>query len=459
LIRFFRINDPYRLLVAFGLLLIARIIWWSIGTDTELPQMRWLLTGERLGDGFVMYRDFYDYTGPLSALVYRLIDLIVGRSALAHELIAFFILCINASLLSVQLVRSKAYSENNYLPGFFYVLMAIAIPDGASLSPALMSSTFILLALNNVIRRIDNEASDELFLYAGIFLGLSVLFYLPAITFFFILLLSLIVFSTAIPRRILLYVYGLTIPFILAMANYYWNDAIDYFFEQYVIGGLTLNRRFYLSMGDYWRSGSVMIFWTGIALFLVIVKGRFGNYETKIIQIMLLLAVAAGFSVWLDVSLQPSQFYLFAPSAAFFLTHLVLLMKHRIWKRVIPSLLIISLLINVPFTRYVVDFRSFDLVEQKLPLEQRKTMVLSEIPEPYFVNQKISGPFLNASLSTNQLRYLNYYETSYQIFEAIENEKPEIIVDDLILMPLIFKRFPLLAEDYRTGASNIYYLK
>ena len=218
----------------------------------------------------------------------------------SHRILSFVLICFNASILSLQLVRSKAFKENNYLPGFFYILLVLAIPEGGTLSPMLMSSTFILLALSNVFRRVDNEASDGLFLYAGLFLGIAVLFYLPAVTFFFILLVSLLLFSTAIPRRMLLYIYGLTVPLILAIANFYWYDAFDFFVEQFFLGGFTVERRNFVSWSSFWILGGVFIFWMIYAVIQVLGKGRYGNYETKVIQIMLLVALAAAFSAeWL----------------------------------------------------------------------------------------------------------------------------------------------------------------
>ena len=459
LIRFFRINDPYRLLAAFGLLLLARIIFWLVGVEMDYPQMRWLLTGERLGNGFVMYRDLYDFTGPLSAMAYRTIDWVFGRSPLAYQIIAFLITCFNASILSLQLVRSKAYPENNYLPGLFYVLIVMAIPDGASLSPMLMSSTFILLALNNVFRRVDNEASDELFLFAGIYLGIAVLFYLPAITFFFLLLLSLLIFSTAIPRRLLLYIYGLTIPLILVMANYYWFDSIDYFFEQYVGAAFRLDRRYYVNWSEFWVISTILIFWMIISLYQVVINGRYGNYETKIIQIMLLLAVAAAFSVWLDITLQPAHLQLLAPPLAFFFAHYMLLLRRRIIKSLVPVFLVLTLVFNTLVVHRFIGFQDFYIESKRLPFEDKKTMVLSDQPEKYYLDQQFAGPFMNASLSRDHMRYLDYYETAYQIFESVSNDMPEVIIDELNLVPALFERFPILRNQYRAGSNNTYYLK
>jgi hypothetical protein len=459
LFRFFRINDPYRLLAAFALLLIGRILYAFLGLGITLPEYSWLLIGERLGDGFVMYRDIYDHTGPMSTLTYRVLDYFFGRSVGTHRVLSFLLICFNASIFSLQLVRSKAFVENNYLPGLFYVLVSLSIPEAGSLSPMLMSSTFILLALTHVIRRVDNEASDELFLYAGLYLGIAVLFYLPAITFFFILLLSLIIFSSAIPRRVLLYIYGLTVPFILAIANFYWYDAFDYFIEQYFIGGLSLSRRWIVSWSEFFFISAVLIFWLAYSLIQVLSKGRYGNYETKIFQIMLLVSVAAVFSVLLDVSLLPAHLYLFIPTLVFLLTHLTLLIKKRFFRYTIPFLIVVSLVLNPYIVETYVDFSGYQLTPEKISgINKAKIMVLADNPERYYVGQYFCGPFLNSELARERMKYLDYYEPAYQIYSSIERDMPKVIIDDWQLMPAIFDRFPILADRYRPGTNNRYYL-
>ena len=448
------------MLGAFLVLLTGRIVYWIVAGELTVPELKWLLIGERLDNGFIMYRDLYDYTGPLSSLTYKIIDLAFGRSIWPHRILGLFLVFYNAAILSIQLAKSKVFAENNYLPGFFYVLFALAIPEGGNLSPMLMSSTFIILGLSNVFRRVDNEASDELFLYAGLYLGIAVLFYLPSVTFFFILLLSLLIFSSAIPRRIFLYIYGLTVPLILAIANFYWYDAFDYFMGQFFLGGFILDRRFFLDWPSFWIVSGVFVFWTFYALIVIIRRGRYGNYETKVIQIMLLVAIAAAVSVLVDVSLQPAQLHLLIPALAFFLAHLALLLKKRFYKFLIPWIIFLSLVTNAYWAPAFADLTNYILDSQTIPgIVEAKAMVLSDQPETYYAKQQIAGPFFNKELSINQMNYLVYYETAYQIYDAIQKDLPQVIIDDWLLMPAVFERFPTLKEQYRAGSNNRYYLK
>ena len=109
-------------------------------------------------------------------------------------------------------LKNKIFSENNNLPALFFVLCAVAIPDFMVLSPQIMSLPFLLMGLSKILDRIANETTDVLFLYTGIHVGIATLFYPPAITYFFIFLISFFLFSSSKLRRIGLYFNGFLIP-------------------------------------------------------------------------------------------------------------------------------------------------------------------------------------------------------------------------------------------------------
>ena len=143
-----------------------------------------------------MYEEIFDYTGPLSVFFYRIIDNVFGKSQQAHHIISTIWLFLNAIIFNSLLRRNKNFSENSDLPALFFVLFAASIPDFMALSPQMMSMTFILLGFYNILERIANEDTDDLFLYAGIYLGIATLFYPPAGVFFFVFLISFFLFST-----------------------------------------------------------------------------------------------------------------------------------------------------------------------------------------------------------------------------------------------------------------------
>jgi hypothetical protein len=423
-----------------------------------LFELKWLLVGERLGDGFLMYKETYDYTSPLSVFVYKLIDFIFGKSRFAHQSIATIWLFVNAASFNLLLVRNRVYKESNYLPALFFVLIASTIPDFMALSPQLMASTFVILALNNVFRRIDNEVTDELFLFSGIYLGIAGLFYFPAVVYFFVFLLSFLLFSNPIIRRVLLYTYGFLVPFLVTYCYFFWYENEMYLLNDVVKRGLFGDPVIYLGLEKWSLIFSVPLFWGLLSLFFTFTKGRFTNFENKISQVMFLLILAGIAIMWLDVERSPTQAILFLPAISFFLTHYILLIKKRLFKAVVPIALLVSLIVS-PFLIYPrIESDTILVKKRDLVFENKKIMVLDD-DLSYYHQQQIAGPFIDHQISKSRFELLDYYQPAHVMFKAIDGNLPEVIIDDWHMLDKIFFRFPMLEEKYRAGANNKYYLK
>lgn len=437
------------LVVIFLLLLAVR----SVGLFMDFPmaeiQLKWLLLGERLGDGFRMYSETYDYTGPLAAYTYKLLDVMAGRSWMAHQVLATIVVMIQAGILNVILLRNGAFKENNYFPAFFYVLAASAIPDAYSLSPELMSLTFILLSLNNIFRRIDNEVQDELFLYAGLYLGIAILFYLPAVVYFVVLLSSLLLFASPAGRRLLLFFYGLVLPVLIAFCYFYWHGAHWAFLDSYLMRGILAARSFNIGIVPLLISASFFLFLFLLTVVSVLSKGKFANFQTKIQQVMILTIGGGVLAMLVSVELGPSQLILFLPALSFFVSHYVLLLKKPFYRLTVPYLLVIGLLIYPYLPMHHMDF---ELSGNEKP-HQAKLLYLGTGLHPY-ASYRIASPFLDQKLSEGWLKKLDYYQPSAGIFDNLIASDPEIIQDEWGVIDKVFFRFPEFELRYEKRGSN-----
>ncbi len=442
MLRLFKSNDPYLLVVVFVVLLIIRSIGWIYGFPYSAFELKWMLIGERLAGGFKMYAETYDYTGPLAAYTYKGLYLLGGRSRVLPQVVSMFFIIFQAGILNSILLRNKAFDDNNYLPSFFYVLLATSIADSAVLSPLLMSMTFILLALNNIFRRIDNEVKDELFLYAGIYLGIASLFYLPAAGFFLIFLLSLLLFSSPALRRLLLFLYGSLLPYLICLAYFYWSgdhwDFIDSFFRGWFDD---------TAIGMEWnlllKNIAVAFAFLAFLIIAVILRLRLTNYQEKILQVMLLLVLGAAMAVWADVHLGVHQMMLLVPTISFFLTHYISTLRKKIWKVVVPYL-IVGFLLVAPYIFYA-DTEN-DLAPFKRNPETSLMLMGSDLAK--YNQYRIAGPFIDEKLSLDWIERLEYYQSSEKVFSTLNSSSPDIIQDDWGVIDSVFNRFPILEEQY-----------
>ena len=105
LLRYFRINDPYRLL---GLLVILILVYLPLFIDMPgmtYPELKNLVIGEKVHEGRTLYSELIDSTGPLAAWFNGLLDLIFGSSVLARRIFAFIVLFFPDSICGYHVCR------------------------------------------------------------------------------------------------------------------------------------------------------------------------------------------------------------------------------------------------------------------------------------------------------------------------------------------------------------------
>jgi hypothetical protein len=182
LTRIFHINDPIRLSAVAVLVLLLAVAFgvWAPMTYTEF---QWMLLGEKMSEGNLVYRSIDDFTAPLAAVFYAMIS-VFGRSSTTYVVFSAIIIFIQAVIFNLQLNRLNIATEKTFLPGLAYVLAASLSYDFYTLSPQLLGMTFILISIFQLIAIMRFGEVKEYTLSSGIFLGIASLFYLPDLLFF-----------------------------------------------------------------------------------------------------------------------------------------------------------------------------------------------------------------------------------------------------------------------------------
>ncbi len=455
MLRFFRVNDSNRLIVIFLILIVLRSILSWQGVPLNFFELKWLLIGQRMDEGFMMYKEIYDYCGPLSVFMYWLLDALFGKSLVAHHIISSLLIFLNAVIFNLLLIRNRVYKESSYLPALFFVLMVLAFPDFMALSPQLMAMTFILLALNNVFKRIANEVTDDLFLIAGLYLGIAVLFYPPAIVFFVSLLLSFFIFSTPILRRVALYFNGFFIPLVMAYCFYYWNDSHYYAWDSLIMRGFFGSRVVYFNIFENMKFLAIPIFWGLYAMLNTFAVGRLTSFQLKIAQTMLLIFLSSLVVIWLDVEFSSVQLLFFGLPMSFFLTHYILSIKKRRARAIIPNLIFISLIITPYIVYNQLQNDVWAVTPKQRSFSESSFMILSDRVDALREGD-IRGPFFDPALSKQRLKELSDPIRAAAMIKAIDKALPTVIIDDWSKVPLLFRTFPDLGSKYELEAEGYY---
>ncbi|MGI9543694.1 MAG: hypothetical protein ACR2MX_10575 [Cyclobacteriaceae bacterium] len=461
MLAFFRINDPYRLVGIFVLLIIIRIPVFLSGTPLTLPELNWMLLGESVANGQVIYKSIWDQTAPLSALIFGVIDLVFGRSQLAHQIIATLLVFIQSIILNQLLLRNKAYNENSYVPALIYILLMSSLYFYYTLSPTLMSLTFILLAINNLFYDIAYKAGQERFLNTGIYLGLATLFFFPAILFFPVMFLSFIMYTGSDFRKYLLLLFGFIFPFILVAGAFFWQYALQEYYQQYLLSVLTINSQVLIDRLPILIILAIPLIFLVLALLKLWQAKRYNNYQVNF-QIVFFFMSLASILVWLiSYYKAPFQFVLIMPFLAFFISHYFLLIRRRGWAELLFLVFASSILVLNYGSRFQFIVPQNWIPTEKLSVQDtqwtqlvkgKKILVIGNQLSVY--NQaSLATPYLNWEMSKKHFEQSNYYDHLTDIYLNLSKDMPEVIIDLEGMVPQLFERMPTIAARYKK--SNV----
>ncbi len=452
MLRFFRINDPYRLVFIFLILIVIRFGQGLFIEDISYFGLKWMLLGQWLGNGFRMYSETFDYTGPIAAWVYKWMDIIFGRTPFVHQAFGTITIIIQAGIFNQLLLKNKAFGENSYLPAFLFMIVAVSIPDFMMFSPQLMSLTLILITLNNVLRRIDNQVTDELFLTAGIYIGVASLIYLPAIVYFLVFLFSFILFSSSITRRLLLYFFGFAMIFIVCYIYYYWFGIEDSFLSFFLLEGFFMDSVSVLNSVDFFLLVTPLAIVFLISLIKSWRSSRLNNFQQKVQQVLGLMALGGVVTLFLSNEKAGYELVFFVPIISYFATLYFMLIRKKIFKWIMPFLLLGGL---VCFSCYFYSRLSMPLIVKSNKELPSATMVLGTDLSAYS-RTEMASPCFNQHLTVKVFERMDHYDEAATMYGILNKLKPDHILDKLSIMDELSFRYPLIEAHFRKRDSTLY---
>ncbi|MFY0650962.1 MAG: hypothetical protein JXQ96_02965 [Cyclobacteriaceae bacterium] len=446
-----------------------RIPLFYSGIPMIIPELKWMLIGESLASGNLMYRDVWDFTGPLAAGTYAMIHLVFGKSLLAMRSISIVLVLIQSSIFNSLLLRNKALNSNTYVPALLYVLFMHISFDFMSLSPVLMGMTFVLLAIDHLFQRMDNMTKDNLFVRMGLFLGLATLLYLPFVLYFLVIIVSLLVYTGSIFRRMFLMIYGFLLVLLSASLYYYWSDSLSIFRLQYFDSIFTLKAFNYFSTLEYIGLVAVPLLVFIISLIKTKTLGRYVNFQIKIQSVMLMFMVFGVLSILMTKELAIYQMIFFVPGMAFFCAHYLLALRNWIVSEAIFGIIAMLILLNMlfPLKRWLFfdEIVSYDsLVVKNAPYngitEGRSLLIIGDDISLY-KNSALATPYLNWQFSKAHLQNLSYYDNLTEVFANFHQNSPEVIIDQKNIVPDLFRKMPTIALRYKKHNSfeHVYLMK
>lgn len=143
---------------------------------------------------------------------------------LLSSLVALILVIVNGYLLIELNTIYIFIPARTQLPSYFYGVLVMGMSQLHQLTPALVSSTMLVLVFYRIFSAYKVERISLNFLDAGMLISLASLIYFPTLVFFLFLLASLIILRPFIWREWTFAVLGLIIPYIFLISVYFLAD-------------------------------------------------------------------------------------------------------------------------------------------------------------------------------------------------------------------------------------------
>src|SRR6185436_17837342 len=198
--RFFKTRQPL-IYVVFGLIALG---FWSAGYSVFTVETRNPMP-------------FYNLLLQLISPDHKFIYFLLGVSLVISQAIHLNIVCNQQDVLY----------RSSFLPGLFYVLLSVCIPQFISFHPVLIVNSVLIFALSKFFRLYKNETPLAWDFDSCVLLSIMTLFYLPAIIFLLLYSVSLIILRPFSWRDWVVGLLGFITPVFFVLLYYFLTDKLN----------------------------------------------------------------------------------------------------------------------------------------------------------------------------------------------------------------------------------------
>ncbi|WP_217647277.1 hypothetical protein [Algoriphagus aquimarinus] len=422
------------------------------------PQLTWMLLGERLGQGYYLYQDIIDDNGPLSAGFFTFMDLLFGRSQFAYEIIGRILIAFQILYWNSMLIKFKAFDVNTYMPAIIMAALFHFSFDLLSLSPALLGSCFLMLALGQLFSQtVLQKDTSESTLLIGIYAGLATGFHPNYILFLPYMIFTGIAISGFSFRQLLLSLMGYALPLLLISVFYFWKDGLE---EAIQIWPLTfLSEKYeYQSLINWLILGIFPLLLAVVGYFIAtVLRGSTINQQKQrqLVIIWLLFSAAEFFIIKKQAAY---QLVILIPGLTYLITQFFLNIRKEFIAKIAFYLLVLGLPAasfwywqqTIPGSEYFVGKSKADY--------SGDILVMGDDLSPY-LNSKLGGPFLNYRLSKLYLDQDRGLREKARLFQMLQKQKPSLVLDPNGDFEKLLRQFPALDAQYSKTSDGIFTLK
>ncbi len=465
MISYFRSILPSRLILLILLFLVLQAALLLIGKQITIQELQHMLIGERMADGFALYRQIYDDTAPLSALVYWLVDLLAGRSLLAYRVVALSLLLLQALFFHITLNRHNVYAGKNYIPALLYLILGSISFEFSLLTPLLIGNTFLIFSLPYIIT-VAREGLDNSRLFIGGFMmALAALSYLPLALFLVVGTFAVIFFASSTFRSFLLMLCGFAFPYAVLATYYLYNGALTGFLNLHLLQPWQPQVAFILAPTDLAKLMALPALVLLLSLVSTLSLPQRLVFQVKFQQVMWVWLVISLAVVFTRSDISAATFVVLLPPLAY-LSEFFFTSSYKAWLLNLVFMLVLAGMLalryrQLPLLNWLIKIDDSALLlpaAEDASIKNTTVLVLGNDISYYAHNTPVT-PYLNWQLAQRHFSNLSNYQAVFDILNNFQAEQPAYIVDKVALMPQLQYKLPVVFGKYKpTGNRGVYQL-
>lgn len=459
-LRIFRVNDPYRLLGIFILLVLVSLAFFLDPVSITLNELRSIVLGESLNDGKSLYSQLLTSTPPLASWVSGWVDLLFGRSLTARHILSLLIIFFQGAFFAILLINNKAQNESTYLPALIFGVLCFFSFDMLSLSEELLASTFLLFALNNLFKEVEFRIQqDSILLNLGLYLGIASLIVFSYSVFLPGTLIILLLFTRLTIRKALILFFGFLLPHALLAAVYFVRGNFSSLWNNFYVGNEWMSSNL-ISLSSMVYLSFIPITYFIFSLVMLNRDARLTKYQSQLLQIMFVWLLIAISEIILSGKMSPSRVITFAPPLAYFTSHYFLLISRKWIGEIMIWIFIGGILITSYLARYqkigIIDYTNLFPAKSEYSNQVRgKRVLVLGTDWGLFASNHLATHFYDWQLTERIFTESDYFENVVRVDQSFIQDAPEVIVDKNNLMVKMMERIPRLRQEY-TKQGDLY---
>ncbi len=440
--------------------LIIMLVIWGLSTflfvQADIDPFYWelknQLIGQKLNEGFRMYQDIRDNTGPFAAGFFQLLDFLrIPISMNAYWASALIIF--QSFVFQRTIQRYELMPPMGYLPFFIYAVFFHFSLDFIVPSAALLGVTFLLLAWREIVKQQSTLNVDDRVFLIGLFIGAAGLCYPSYFLFIFWAFLSLVFYSGINIRQILLVIVGFLIVNIITGLVYTYHGNFPYLIQVFQNSAIEFHAPAWVQLQDIAWTYLAPIAYAIYGFWKVVENPKVKSNGQKAQQTNLIWIFTGIIAIFTLPATDSNNVLFFSPALAYFTLNSFFLLK-KYWIREI----MIWAMLGLSYFSLAFDWKTQSqkrVQESPLSIRNERIMILGPQIEAYR-NNTMAGPFVNWELSKSLFDDLNQYKTIVLLDQYMNQDAPNYIYDPTGKFKLVQNYLPYLKTRYQETGNHLY---